>query len=58
MIRVPHANTPAPSRKPAATGNAAPAKLLYTALRHKHGLSHEEATRHLREALKSYFRTT
>lgn len=33
-----------------------PAKRLYTALRRDKGLSHEEATNHLREALKRYFR--
>lgn len=34
-----------------------PASHLYTVLRHKHGLSHTEATATLREALKGYFRT-
>lgn len=33
-----------------------PAKILYHTLRHRQGLSHEAATRCLREALKSCFR--
>lgn len=33
-----------------------PAHRLYARLRHEHGLSHTEATRHLREALRGYFR--
>jgi len=57
MLRLLPANTAAANRKPAAPAKAAPAKFLYNVLRHKHGLSHEEATRRLRETLKSYFRT-
>lgn len=32
-----------------------PAKTMYITLRQRHGLSHEAATRCLREALKRYF---
>jgi hypothetical protein len=58
MSRSPsHAHAPKTGCSPCSSkaGTPPPAKIMYITLRQRHGLSHETATRCLREALKRYF---